>query len=315
MQNLSPNILLFVGGAPRSGTTFLFDFLSQHEPINPALSRETYYFMDAAHPLINKKCNIHTDKLKNYRSHFFSTASQSPYLLDGTDHLLYQEEMPSLMAQLYHQKLIFIFREPARRILSSFNYTKNNLANFKKNISFTDYIQCLLQEDYEYLDQVMYHPEHNSYVLKRELKYSHYYTYLKKWTAAVGQEQIYTLQFEHFIQHSEYCLRELLDWLSIAPHIDLMNNNLHRNESITIRSKKIHALSRKIASLVPSSNWKNALKKIYFLAQSSKATKLDSQTDKTLHELEEYFSAANEQLATLIPLNLELWKNSDKLVL
>ncbi|MEL6942783.1 MAG: sulfotransferase domain-containing protein, partial [Bacteroidota bacterium] len=180
---------LFIGGAGKSGTTFLFSCLGQHPEIIPAEPKEPSFFLDQEHPLLNSKNNIHQNGNHNL---FFP--NQHGIHLDASVHLLYQREMPSLFAEIKNSKLIFILRHPAERIYSSFQFVKHNLAHFKKEVSFSEYVEALLDEKVT-LIQSWLRTRGSQYVLARELEISTYEQHIQKWEKAIGEDRIYLLTF------------------------------------------------------------------------------------------------------------------------
>lgn len=48
---------LIIAGAPKCGTTSLFDYLIRHPDIGGSSVKETHYFMDCNYPLYNSKAN------------------------------------------------------------------------------------------------------------------------------------------------------------------------------------------------------------------------------------------------------------------
>jgi hypothetical protein len=192
---------LFITGAPRSGTTFLMNQLSQHPNVTPSIQRASYYFMDKKHPLLNVNNNYYKDGIAGLLDIF--AQKESSFFLDGTDHLMYQNAMMEVLSKLPNKKMIFIFREPAQRIYSSFNFTKNNLGNFKKDISFEMYVEALLNDDKKQIQKWLVSDKRSGFVLARELEYSHYFNYVNKWINKIGKENIIFLSFDEMIKDKD----------------------------------------------------------------------------------------------------------------
>src|SRR5690606_31158229 len=127
---------IFLGGVPKSGTSSLFDMLGQIPEITPSEPKETFYLIDNDYII---------QKDKNYFKHGWSvfndffTDKKNKIRLEGTTHLIYQNEIIPVLKEL-DAYFIFILRSPEERIRSSFEYSMNNLASFNKRISFSDFV-------------------------------------------------------------------------------------------------------------------------------------------------------------------------------
>ncbi|MEO0628823.1 MAG: hypothetical protein AAFY91_17640, partial [Bacteroidota bacterium] len=134
---------LFIGGAPKCGTSSLFNQLASWPGMNPSQPKETFYFIDRENPLLNSRYNIHHSNVMGFR-HFFP--DEPGIKLEGTTHLLYQSNQNTNIQELGRVKIIFILRDPVQRLRSSFEYTENNLSRFKRKISFSDFAELLLDD-------------------------------------------------------------------------------------------------------------------------------------------------------------------------
>ena len=127
-------------------------------------------------------------------SFFPGDSSDSRTRLEGTTHLLYQREMPELLRDL-DAKVVFILRDPADRIRSSFQYTQNNLGNVVGKLTFADYAEMLLQGDQRKL-AAHFRPSASRWVLCRELSLSRYSQHVERWNAALGKRRVHLVNFE-----------------------------------------------------------------------------------------------------------------------
>lgn len=293
---------LFIAGAPRSGTTFLMNQLSQHPDITPSIQRASYYFMDEKHPLLNVNNNYYKDGLSGFLDVFASCKSR--FLLDGTDHLMYQESMMEVLAELPNKKMIFIFREPAQRIYSSFNFTKNNLGNFKKDISFEMYIEALLNNDKKQIKKWLVSDKRSGFILAHELEYSHYCIYINKWINKIGLENMMFLSFNEMINDKNIFMNQILKELSLK---EFEFNNSKDNKSYKIKNKYLHRKIMGLSTLFPSSSFKDEIKKMYLFFQKDKINKSEKD-EAVINELKKEFISSNNKLAKLTGLDISSWK-------
>ena len=111
----NPNIIL--AGAPKCGTTSVFDYLNGHPEICASSVKETYYLMDEDYSLAGEY-NIHEHGLKGYEHYFSHCRSAAGKLrLEATPDYLYQmtplKEIPKWPET---PKLFFGLRKPEDRV-------------------------------------------------------------------------------------------------------------------------------------------------------------------------------------------------------
>lgn len=293
---------IFIAGAPRSGTTFLTEQLGASSQVVLSNEGASYYFMDEEHPLLNKYSNCHKDGIEGFFNVF--PKKNGKYYLDGTDHLMYQLSMIDILAQLPEKKMIFIFREPAERIYSSFSYTKNNLGNFKKDISFKTYVDALLRNDKRLIQSWMHSKEKSGFILAHELEYSYYSNYISKWIERIGKENMIFLSFNDMLKDKSVFINSLAKTLNLNPvEMDAAN----KNESFGIKNKLIHKQISKMSSWFPKSEFKNKIKNIYFGIQKNKIIKTEEDQEQ-INKLKRLFEDSNKELLTLTGLDLSTWK-------
>jgi len=246
------NSYLLLGGAPKCGTSSLFNHLAEYDGINPSDPKETFYFLDDDHPLLRKNTNIHLHGVEGF-SQFFSPGFG--IRLEGTTHLLYQQQLFGEVEKLPGVKLVFVLREPARRLYSSFLYTKENLANFKQEVSFYQYASLLRSGKQKELENYVKKGA-SLYVLQRDLEYGEYNKYLYPWIKALGRENCYVLIFEELIADQAKEMAQLVNWLGLSNSPEPKQHFEKRNATVSIRNKRAHAYARKVSTYLPSGNWK-----------------------------------------------------------
>src|SRR5690606_29284173 len=116
-------------GMPKSGTSSLFYWLDEHPLIQGASPKETFFFMDDSHPLSGRHgLSFGRNGVESYSS-FFPDRKEDSLLIEATTHYFYQRTARDYLSSLQKKPLIvMLLREPANRILSSFRFTRDNLA-------------------------------------------------------------------------------------------------------------------------------------------------------------------------------------------
>ena len=74
----------------------------------------------------------------------FESIDEKKIILEATPDYIYQKTPLEVLPNLNPMpNIIFILRNPAKRLYSFFNFAKNNMGVLKKDISFTEYINRL----------------------------------------------------------------------------------------------------------------------------------------------------------------------------
>lgn len=296
-----PQIIL--AGAPKCGTSTLFSWLSHHSGIEASNPKETFFFMDEGHPLLNKKINFYKDGWNSY-GRFFKQVTTGKLYMEATTHYIYQENTAKILASLANPpKIIFVLRNPVDRLFSSFQYTKNNLAVIPAGLNFKSYYTSLLKS--EPVEELKGSP--SRFVLENDLVYGCYYDYLKYWYIHYPPQLIKVVVFEEMLDNFARLAQTILDFLELKES-DIIQTLEKRNQTRTIRYKQIHYHLRKLTSgFSKSKNFMN-LKKLYFRLQRSQ----DTQEKLAPHDREvlmDFYRPHNALLKNEFNLEISFWND------
>ncbi len=292
---------VFLAGASKSGTTFLFDLLSEHSKIQPSSPKEPFFHIDQHNP--HNQSNGLLSK-ESYES-FYEPLNSDLLHLDGTSQTIYQTNIiEQLKKSRAKPKTIFVLREPANRILSSFQFTSNNLSAVRQ-LSFHQYVTLLLESDKKKIGEACRNDK-AAFSLQNELLYSRYSFFLEKWRAAIGVDNMLIFLFEEMKSNPELCLERAFHFLDIQKE-RLVTAVDKVNSSVVIKNRSIHYFLHKAYSLtgykIPL---KKHVKKVYARFQHSMEEEFDYMDD--LGKLKEYYKPHNERLATEFNLDLSTWR-------
>ena len=109
-----------IGGAPRSGTTWLYELLDRHPDVHMAkpLAPEPKFFL---------RDDEYAKGLKYYSDRWFTGADTAKMAGEkSTDYLEHAESASRIARDLPQVKLIFILREPVSRAYSNYRWSKMN---------------------------------------------------------------------------------------------------------------------------------------------------------------------------------------------
>ncbi len=289
---------LIIGGPPKCGTSSIFNWLADHPEISPSTPKETFFFMDHNNPLINKEYNFHKDGIEGF-DHFFNKNDKTR--LEGTTHTIYQKDIAKWVSEFPNVKMVFLLREPASRAYSSFLYTKHNLASIPAQITFKEYLENIQNEiTPEWLDKCP-----SKYVLKNDIKYGEYETYIAHWLNFIPKENILILLFEDLAENSLSVITKICDFVDIDSSFYKDYNFKAKNQTIQIKSRWIHKLAVNLNNLIPFRS-KEKLKSFYLKFQGKKKEHLDEDLE-SLQQLKNHYIQYNNKLADLLNIDLSKW--------
>ncbi len=291
---------LFIAGAPKSGTSFLFELLSSNNDILCSKVKETNYFLDEGHPLLNEKKNFHKDGLGAFDSFF---QGRDAWRLEASVHMMNQTCPLENLMQLGDVKIIFLLREPASRIYSSFLFSKNNLNLFKNpDFCFEDFVAILKRGDLNELGKEMragIRPD----VLMGELSMGCYALHIREWIRGFEKKNIRLLQYEKFMEDVETELTVISDWLGIDGKGFVFEFNKVVNPTRKIGDPQFHMVLKK---WMPNFLRTEFLKKIYFAWQDDGLLEASKKDEVVIRALKEYYIPYNLELKKIMGLELDL---------
>jgi len=189
-----------IGGAPRSGTTWLYEMLDRHPRIHMArpLKPEPKFF------LVDR---LYDRGLQHYANTWFADVPDG--LLAGEKSTDYLESTPSaerIARDLPHVKLVFILREPAARAYSNYLWTRMNgieTEDFKTALRLEDEREKTLPEKWRFARPFSY--------FSRGLYSELLGEYLKRFS----RQQMLILRFETILDRPQHVARQLHDFLGV----------------------------------------------------------------------------------------------------
>jgi len=301
---IQPNLIII--GAPKCGTSSLFNWINAHPQAFGSIPKETFFFMDEDNPLLNRGCNFHHHGLEKYTQFYSGCNAEHKIIFEATTHYLYQQTALQQIAEFDEiPQIVIVIRKPSNRIYSSFQYSLNNLAAFDQKIDFAEYTHALLQNDQSYSKYV--NRDDSAYVLVRDLDYSDYGKYLSLWYDAIPNEKIRILLFEEMISSPVDFMKYFCIQLRIDPDFYANFDFSIKNPTHEISHKQIHRSASKVASLIPQSKAKQLAKQLYLKLQGKSYNPGDKDR-YAIETLDLYFESRNQLLSSKYGLDLSLWQ-------
>ena len=296
-----PNVV--IAGAPRCGTTAVFDYLSNHPEVCPSCVKETYFLMDPGYPLYNKGMpTYHKDGLSGYGSFFTHCSnSEEKILLEATPNYLYQTTALEILPSLPGVKLIFILRKPSERIWSLFKYAKNNAAVLPSTISFRTFIE-MVKGGHNLLK--------NDLILQNAIKNSQYIQYLLPYKKRCAEGQMLIYLFEHMKAAPYQFMLKLCSDINIDGRYFDTFDFQPKNVSYRVKNKYLHKTIQKISTLFPPFVLQRNvyLRRMYYRINTEQDTGKSEEDRKYLALLDAEFHSYNERLASAMNVDVTAWE-------
>ncbi|MCH8883212.1 MAG: sulfotransferase [SAR324 cluster bacterium] len=191
-----------VGGAPRSGTTWLYRLLERHPDIHlarPLRPEPKFFLVD----------ELYARGLGYYRERWFRDVPPGARSGEKSSNYLESPSAAGRIAQdLPWVKLVFILRNPVERAYSNYLWTRMNGLETE---TFERALALEAQRERDCPPELRYARPH-AYFSRGQ-----YAELLRPYLARLPREQMLVLQFEEILQSPQALTRRLHSFLDVAP--------------------------------------------------------------------------------------------------
>ncbi|MDY7003539.1 MAG: tetratricopeptide repeat protein [Cyanobacteriota bacterium] len=222
-QLANPNFIII--GTGKSGTTSLYNYLSQHPQILPAIKKEIYFW------------SIHFDKGINwYLAHFPPIPKGIKFLTgEATPTYIYSWHTPERLFSIFPQiKLIVILRNPVDRAISHYYH---EVRTKRENKSLSEAIFSQLERLQKTPESALQEAYWN--YVSRYISYGVYVEFIKKWMAIFPRKQFLILRSEDFYQNPATIMEKVFNFLDL-PKYQLKNYQKLNSGSYPTVPQSIH---------------------------------------------------------------------------
>ncbi len=186
----------FIVGAPRCGTTSLYEYLNQTPGVFMSPIKEPNYFCVSVNPNIKLSQVIRDKKkylnlFKHVKDEIAIGEASVPYLWDPKAPLSIHEAVPDA-------RIIMILRDPVERALSHYLLL---VGLGSENLSFSDAIRKAIKAK----------PDYSGRIIETGL----YFEQVKRYEKIFGLDQIKIIIFEEFVADTWNSVKDVLRFLGV----------------------------------------------------------------------------------------------------
>lgn len=289
-----PNFICI--GAPKCGTTTLYDILKTHPEIYLSSFKEPHFF------------NVPENYQKGiayYEKEYFSLVKNEKSIGEFTPSYLFDPEVPKRIFNDLAKdvKFIIILRNPLDRAYSHYRHTKRD--GFEE-LAFEE----ALKSEEARLNT-------NNYYFK--LKYSYcsqgmYAQHIQEYLKYFDRKQFKVILFEEFVANQQKVVDEVLDFLGVQH--TCLDVNIKSNPARAIRFKWVSQImaskgvvKKIIKSFFPSKGLRQKLRTFIMESNTKEAGVVERLTsDEKVRITKQYFEKGIQDLEVVIGKRLTSWK-------
>ena len=305
---------ILILGWPKTASSSVFKWLADHPQIFCSNIEESFLFIDQENPYFNRRgFSVQKNGIEKFFE-LFKGSNKKQVWLEGTTHSVYQDYMMNFVSQnMESTNAIMILREPVARIFSSFIASQNNFSNISKKLTWSKYVESLLDNNMESL-RSYYSNLYSFESSKNQLVSSNYAFWIKKWKKVLPDKKLHILFFEDIKSDPRNVMKCLVRDMSLEE--SFYENYVFDKKNITLNIKYpfIHKFAIKLRPLIKDSFFVNQVKKIY-LKKNTVNLKNDLYSEENQDasdKLKKYLKSNVIELSSLLNKDLSDWMKDRK---
>jgi hypothetical protein len=300
-QVFAPNLIFL--GTPKSGTTSLYDWLSEHPQIGTGTTKEIRFLMDAAEPLALANGYAKTG-LEGYGAYFPRRLhEQKSYWMDVSPTYYYQACAPEAIAALPETPhLGLIFRRPGPRIYSFYQFAMHNKNRLPRGMDFERFVDAI--------DAGPKGPLKALPSLSNLIDHTDYAKWAELWLQVAPREKISFLTFDQLHSDPRALMQQMCAWLGLDGSVYQDFAFGKENRSFEVKNPALHELKLRAGEWfhLPK-GLKRSLRGIYEKMNTRELKReKDARTVELIAELDRRFAPSVARLETLTGLDLSAWR-------
>jgi hypothetical protein len=281
----------FIVGAPKSATTSLFHYLSQHERISMSSIKEPDFFshLELNEQKLYYKVNPISD-IGKYHNLFLKRKKGQLLGEASVSYLFYPKVSERIFSYNPNAKIIIVLRNPVKRAVSHYQ--------MDKRLGFIKYDLAEVLNDSTIKNHALYYQQY--------IQIGFYYNQVKKYIDVFGNENICVLNYDDLKKNNKEFISNVLNFLSLKDS-QKINFESKYNRSKNFRFKSFSFLYSKtifrkvIKNIVPN-KLISLLDEIFF---DQKLQNVSAHLENQLYDL---FKQDVILLEKMLEINLSSWK-------
>ncbi len=277
---------VIIGGAPRAGTSSLYDLLQRTGAFGrrsrkePFLLNDADFWIQGATPSYRDLGDACYDHAGFHRTDRF---------IDASSTYLYQKTAPAACARWLAAHpdspllVVFCLREPAERLYSNFRYFRDVLTRIPADVTFPDYADALLDRGWSSGNQQV----------DLALAHGDYPAWLPRWEDAVGKRRLLLVRTEALAEDPGRVVADIGRHIGAALTVE---GGGRSNAAYRPRFPFLHALARRIGQAMPHGTLRERLKSAYVgVAASPDEDRASPEDRDALARIRDYYRARRAQ--------------------
>ena len=281
----------FIVGAPKSGTTSLYNYLDQHHSITMSSVKEPNYFSYTEiedQKLYYKTKHIST--LDKYHS-LFNFKNGSCLFGEASVSYLYYKDIASRIKKYNEDaKIIIILRDPVERAVSHYN--------MDKRLGFVNTDLKSILDDISLKNHMLFYQQY--------IQLGFYYLQVKRYIDVFGKENICVMKYDDLNNDNKEFTNKILGFLDLDVDnkidFDTPYNSYKSSSNQLVNILYSVSFMRKIISLFFPNSMLKAINKFFFNKQE---TKISEEIEMKLYDL---FHEDILLLEQMLEIDLNSWK-------
>ena len=240
----TPNLI--IPGVAKCGTTTIHDILVAHPRVTGGIEKEVRFLMDADDELC-PPVNVRDSGLEAWASQYADGGrGDFDVWVDASPQYQYQSIALEIIAALETQpKVLFITRDPVRRLFSLYQYARYHQRTLPHVNSFAQFIDEIREPVDERLS--------GQKMMVTAWRDSQYDRMLEEWSARLAPERLFVTSVEELGKDRDLVLAAIADWLGIDPQALIEAKIERSNPTVVTKSRLLMKVGGKIAKRLPNS--------------------------------------------------------------
>lgn len=295
---MTPNWIII--GAPKAGTSSLFQWLADHPQVGGSKEKETYYFVDPGTHMHRATRSFAHQGLAGYEALFAHCDPSVRVVMEATPGYLYSEtalrELPRLPS---HPHFIVVLREPVAQLRSLHRYFQQNWNWIPRDMSFSGFVEAVDRGTGTF---------RGNELASAALENARYVDHLRRWREACGPERLHLFLFEDLVANPKRFMAELAGRMGIDPDFYETYAFPSENETYVVRSGALQELNIRLRALLPQGRFYNLLRRAYRAANTRPASRSGNVDSLVERKLSQRYLPMIAELEQDFGLDLSRWR-------